>query len=46
LTVPAHYDMFAGNPGDPKAFADYMHVKYPDLAVTICQHGRREMLRR
>jgi len=41
LTVPAHYDMFAGNGEDPRLFIDYMRVKYPHLAVRRCQHGRR-----
>ena len=28
LTIPGHWDMFADNPGDPKAFVDYLDVKY------------------
>ncbi len=28
LTVPGHWDMFADNPGDPEAFADYLEAKY------------------
>ena len=28
LTIPGHWDMFAGNPGDPEAFADYVDAKY------------------
>ena len=28
--VPGHWDMFAGNPGDPGAFEDYMKAKYPE----------------
>jgi len=44
LTVPGHYDMFEGNLGDPAAFADYMHVKYPKLKVHVCGHGRRFVL--
>lgn len=31
LTVPAHFDMFAGNRADPGEFLDYMRVKYPHL---------------
>ena len=27
--IPGHWDMFADNPGDPEAFADYMDAKYP-----------------
>lgn len=41
LTIPAHYDMFANNPGDPAAFSEYMRVKYPKLQVHVCQHGER-----
>lgn len=28
LVIPGHWDMFADNPGDPKAFADYLDAKY------------------
>ena len=28
LAVPGHWDMFADNPGDPAAFADYLDAKY------------------
>lgn len=28
LAIPGHWDMFADNPGDPDAFADYLAVKY------------------
>ena len=41
LTVPGHYEMFAANGEDPQLFADYMRVKYPDLAVKVCEHGER-----
>jgi len=41
LVIPAHYDMFANNPGDPQAFADYVRAKYPDLSVKICDYGER-----
>ena len=27
--IPGHWDMFAENPGDPDAFADYLDAKYP-----------------
>ena len=27
--IPGHWDMFAGNTGDPEAFADYLDAKYP-----------------
>ena len=28
LVIPGHWDMFAENPGDPEAFADYLDAKY------------------
>ena len=28
LVIPGHWDMFADNPGDPAAFADYLDAKY------------------
>jgi L-ascorbate metabolism protein UlaG (beta-lactamase superfamily) len=28
LVIPGHWDMFADNPGDPHAFADYLDAKY------------------
>lgn len=28
LALPGHWDMFADNPGDPHAFADYLNAKY------------------
>ncbi|HEY3323280.1 MAG TPA: MBL fold metallo-hydrolase [Planctomycetota bacterium] len=40
-TIPAHFDMFEGNLGDPIAFADYMRVKYPKLRVHVPVHGER-----
>ncbi|MCY3024275.1 MAG: MBL fold metallo-hydrolase [Planctomycetota bacterium] len=45
LTIPAHYDMFANNLGDPAAFSDYMRAKYPKLKVHVCRHGERFVLR-
>ncbi len=27
--IPGHWNMFAENPGDPAAFADYLDAKYP-----------------
>ncbi len=27
--IPGHWDMFAGNTGDPEAFRDYLDAKYP-----------------
>ena len=28
LVLPGHWDLFADNPGDPEAFADYLDAKY------------------
>ena len=28
LVIPGHWDMFEDNPGDPRAFADYLDAKY------------------
>ncbi len=33
--IPGHWDMFADNPGDPEAFADYTDAKYPNLMKVI-----------
>lgn len=41
LVIPTHYEMFAGNPGDPIGFQSYMQVKYPDVPTHRCQHGVR-----
>ena len=35
LVITGHWDMFAGNPGDPAAFADYLDAKYPGLPCHI-----------
>ena len=43
LVIPGHWNMFAENPGDPEAFADYLDAKYggsvpcfiPEMAVPI-----------
>ncbi len=40
LTVPTHFDMFAGNTEDPALFADYMAVKYPRLNTIIPEYGK------
>lgn len=29
LVIPGHWDLFADNPGNPEAFADYLDAKYP-----------------
>ena len=41
LVVPTHWDMFAGNPGDPAAFCRYVAVKYPGVKTHIPQYGVR-----
>lgn len=41
LAMPAHFDMFEGNRGDPDAFADYVRAKYPAQAVALPRHGER-----
>jgi L-ascorbate metabolism protein UlaG (beta-lactamase superfamily) len=41
LTIPTHFEMFAGNTENPQLFADYMAVKYPHLAAQIPQHGEQ-----
>jgi L-ascorbate 6-phosphate lactonase len=41
LVVPTHWDMFAGNPGDPEAFARYVAVKYPGVRTHIPEYGAR-----
>ena len=33
LVIPGHWDMFADNPGDPDAFADYLDAKYEGKIV-------------
>ncbi len=35
LTVPAHYDMFAGNSVSPQLFVDYFQIKYPGRRVWV-----------
>jgi L-ascorbate metabolism protein UlaG (beta-lactamase superfamily) len=39
VTLCAHFDMFMGNMEDPRKFADYMRVKYPDLTTVIPEYG-------
>jgi len=41
LVVPAHYDMFANNQGDPEAFADYLQAKFPDIPCWIGAAGQK-----
>ncbi len=33
MVLPGHWDMFADNPGDPAAFADYLDAKYPSRVL-------------
>lgn len=35
FVIPGHWDMFANNPGDPEAFADYLDAKYPGQTVCL-----------
>ena len=35
LVIPGHWDMFADNPGDPEAFADYLDAKYPGQSACV-----------
>lgn len=39
LSVPTHYDMFAGNRENPKNFTDYMSAKYPELKTIIPRYA-------
>ena len=42
LVLPGHWDMFADNPGDPAAFADYLDAKYPDgPRCLIPEYGKK-----
>ena len=41
LVIPGHWDMFANNPGDPAAFADYLDAKYPGLPCQIPAIGEK-----
>lgn len=45
LAIPGHWDMFADNPGDPKAFCDYLRVKYgEERRCLIPEAGRKIVL--
>ena len=41
LVIPGHWDMFANNPGDPAAFADYLDAKYPGIPCHIPVMGEK-----
>ena len=40
--IPGHWDMFANNPGDPEAFADYLAAKYEGKVVCAMPGRGRE----
>jgi L-ascorbate metabolism protein UlaG (beta-lactamase superfamily) len=40
LLVPMHFDMFAGNPGDPGKVVDLASKAHPDLAVLVLSRER------
>lgn len=44
--VPAHYDMFKNNPGDHKAFSDYLGVKFPDIQAIVPDYGEKVIIRK
>jgi L-ascorbate metabolism protein UlaG (beta-lactamase superfamily) len=46
LTIPTHFDMFAGNSENPQLFVDYMDVKYPGLRTMVPRHGERVVVER
>ena len=41
MAIPGHWDMFADNPGDPEAFADYMDAKYPGKTEVLIPQVRK-----
>jgi L-ascorbate metabolism protein UlaG (beta-lactamase superfamily) len=45
LTIPAHYDMFAGNSENPALFAAYMNKHCPEKRFHICALGERFIYR-
>jgi L-ascorbate 6-phosphate lactonase len=44
IVVPMHYDMFAGNPGDPGELVSAVAHGAPDAAVIVPAHHRRLVL--
>ena len=41
MAIPGHWDMFSSNSADPRAFRDYLAVKYGDkIPCHIPEHGR------
>ena len=43
LVIPGHWDMFADNPGDPDAFADYLDAKYGGKVACRIPRLKEEM---
>ncbi len=43
LVIPGHWDLFADNPGDPEAFADYLDAKYPGR-IRLVRPRRAELV--
>ena len=43
LVIPGHWDMFADNPGDPDAFADYLDAKYGSKVACRIPERMEEM---
>ena len=45
--IPGHWDMFSANSADPRAFRDYLAVKYGDrIRCHIPAHGRQIVITR
>lgn len=43
VVIPGHWDMFADNPGDPHAFADYLDAKYGGKVACRIPHILEEI---
>lgn len=41
MTVPMHYDLFAGNAERPGYFVDYVYDHYPQLPIHVIARGER-----
>jgi len=46
LIVPGHYGMFEFNTVDPELFSEYVGVKYPKLALCMCNPGVRYVFKK
>ena len=44
LTIPGHYDMFAGNTENPFLFTDCMKARYPELGTMVLEPGEVRLL--